>query len=212
MTKQERAVRTRAAFIRAAAELFDVNGYHITSLAQVCRRAGLSSGAMMFHFPSKQELADSVEAEGRSRLAAALGSREEAATGPPLQSVVRLSVAFAELVETDCAVRASLALARDRGHCDPLSDLWLPVIGEQIGQASAQGHLPGGVSEDDVRALAEHLTRGAVACRTAHLVAGHTRQDTATDVLAQLWKAVLPALSAPAAPLARAGEEHPLPS
>nr|QIY76262.1 helix-turn-helix transcriptional regulator [Streptomyces sp. RLB1-33] len=62
MVRQVRAVRTRRALVRAAAEVFAEDGYALASLPVISRRAGVSTGALHFHFPSKDLLAREVEA------------------------------------------------------------------------------------------------------------------------------------------------------
>lgn len=62
MVKQVRAARTRQALVRAAAEVFADDGYALASLPAISRRAGVSTGALHFHFPSKDLLAREVEA------------------------------------------------------------------------------------------------------------------------------------------------------
>ncbi|GAA2522572.1 TetR family transcriptional regulator [Streptomyces longisporus] len=52
MVKQERATRTRRALIQAA-ESFVGEGYVPASLPVISERAGVSKGALLFHFESK---------------------------------------------------------------------------------------------------------------------------------------------------------------
>ncbi|MFE6894371.1 ScbR family autoregulator-binding transcription factor [Streptomyces sp. NPDC057694] len=63
MARQERAVRTRQAILVAAAEVFDELGYEAATIAEVLKRAGVTKGALYFHFASKEELAQGVLAE-----------------------------------------------------------------------------------------------------------------------------------------------------
>lgn len=58
MTKQDRAVRTRLALIRSAAEQFEARGYVRASLAEISAGAGVSSGALHFHFANKAAVAE----------------------------------------------------------------------------------------------------------------------------------------------------------
>ena len=53
MVKQERALRTREALIESAAEVFDREGFSVASLTAISSRAGVSNGALHFHFASK---------------------------------------------------------------------------------------------------------------------------------------------------------------
>lgn len=60
MARQERAIRTRQAILVAAAEVFDEVGYEAATISEVLKRAGLTKGALYFHFASKEELAQGV--------------------------------------------------------------------------------------------------------------------------------------------------------
>ncbi|MFG2313276.1 TetR family transcriptional regulator [Streptomyces sp. NPDC048566] len=81
MTRQERAVRTREALIEAAARLFDQDGYEVTSLAAVTALAGVSAGALYFHFATKADLADAVVEAAMARLRSILGPGDGAGGG-----------------------------------------------------------------------------------------------------------------------------------
>lgn len=66
--RQERAERTRAALIHAAAEMFDQVGYHGAGLNAILQKAGTTTGAMYFHFKSKEDLARAVIVEQAAEL------------------------------------------------------------------------------------------------------------------------------------------------
>jgi len=173
--RQERATRTRAGLIAAAAQHFDDAGYNSTSLAQVCETAQTSVGAITFHFANKADLADAVAREGEARARAVLESAST--TAAPLDAVVDLTVAFAELLEHDVMVRAALRLAHERSDTDLLAEVWLPAVAVLIGQASAEGQLRANVSVGDVVDLAEYITRGAEArWRSAPPVSENSRR------------------------------------
>ncbi|MFB7215729.1 TetR family transcriptional regulator [Streptomyces sp. NPDC056255] len=159
--QQERATRTRAGLIAAAAQHFDETGYNSTSLAQVCETARTSVGAITFHFANKADLADAVASEGEAR-ARAVVDAASTATAPP-STVAELTVAFAELLERDVLVRAALRLAHERSDVDLLTEVWLPAVAVLVDRASAQGQLRADVSVADVVDLTEYLTRGAEA-------------------------------------------------
>jgi len=61
--KQARALRTRAAVLTAAAELFADHGYPHTSVADVAERVGMTPGAVYFHFRDKKDMAVEVVRE-----------------------------------------------------------------------------------------------------------------------------------------------------
>ncbi|MBO1420022.1 ScbR family autoregulator-binding transcription factor [Streptomyces sp. FH025] len=63
MVQQERAVRTRRLILEAAASVFDEYGYEGATIGEVVARAGVTRGAVYFHFASKRELARGVVEE-----------------------------------------------------------------------------------------------------------------------------------------------------
>ncbi|MFE0423224.1 ScbR family autoregulator-binding transcription factor [Streptomyces sp. NPDC058953] len=60
MARQERAIRTRRKILVEAARVFDEVGYEATKITDILERAGLTKGALYFHFASKRELAQAV--------------------------------------------------------------------------------------------------------------------------------------------------------
>ncbi|MEU3028363.1 ScbR family autoregulator-binding transcription factor [Streptomyces incarnatus] len=60
MAQQERAVRTRRAVLEAAAGVFAERGYAAATIAEILNRAGVTKGALYFHFDSKAALARGV--------------------------------------------------------------------------------------------------------------------------------------------------------
>ncbi|MEO3975079.1 ScbR family autoregulator-binding transcription factor [Streptomyces sp. CAU 1734] len=53
-------MRTRRAILEAAAAVFDERGYEAATIAEILDRAGVTKGALYFHFSSKQMLARGV--------------------------------------------------------------------------------------------------------------------------------------------------------
>jgi AcrR family transcriptional regulator len=53
---QARSIATRAALLDAAVECVCANGYAAATTTEIARRAGVSRGAQMHHFPTKAEL------------------------------------------------------------------------------------------------------------------------------------------------------------
>ncbi|MEU7278404.1 TetR/AcrR family transcriptional regulator [Streptomyces sp. NPDC045431] len=166
MVKQERAVRTRHSLVVAAAEEFDKNGYEGTSLARVSKSAGISMGALTFHFPTKDELAEAVHACGRSATRSALEDSAGAPADEPvpaLERVVALTVTLARLLREKALVRACARLERDgwRSAAGSWSSLWAPLARELAERADEQGELREGVEPDTVSALVAHLIAGS---------------------------------------------------
>ena len=60
MVIQDRAKATRGAIVVGAAAVFEEHGYGSASLTQVSETAGVTKGALYFHFQSKEDLARAV--------------------------------------------------------------------------------------------------------------------------------------------------------
>ncbi len=56
MSNQHRGEETRERILNAALEAFGRYGYDATSVAEICRRAGVTKGGFYHHFPSKKAL------------------------------------------------------------------------------------------------------------------------------------------------------------
>ncbi|MFD5799718.1 MULTISPECIES: ScbR family autoregulator-binding transcription factor [unclassified Streptomyces] len=60
MAKQDRAIRTRQTILTAAAKVFEERGYQAATIAEILNTAGVTKGALYFHFESKEQLAQGV--------------------------------------------------------------------------------------------------------------------------------------------------------
>ncbi len=58
--KEARALETRRKILVAATQLFARQGYHKTTITDICQSIGLTSGAIFHHYPSKEALLDAV--------------------------------------------------------------------------------------------------------------------------------------------------------
>ncbi|WP_328304548.1 TetR/AcrR family transcriptional regulator (plasmid) [Streptomyces sp. NBC_00435] len=193
MVKQERAARTREALVQAAASAFDRAGYEATTLARVSKAAGISIGALTFHFRTKDELADAVQLRGESVLRQAT-DRAAARGGPPLQSVIALTVRIAGLLEEDATVRAAARLARERvGASAAWSALWLPTLDRLL--ARAEGELRPGTDRKTVLALVAYLVTGAEAYARDRAGTPGRAADSTEQQLTRIWRVVLPGLA-----------------
>ncbi|MGW8743715.1 TetR family transcriptional regulator [Streptomyces sp. NPDC055794] len=147
---QKRAIRTRDALTQAAAEHFDRYGYAGTTLVRVAQDAGSSMGALTFHFPTKERLADVLVRQGT---AVTRGAVDDAlgATSSALARARAVLLTVSRLLDSEPRVRAAARLARE--HHDGAEDWstsWFPRLQEQLVQAHAAGELR---SEEDVELL-----------------------------------------------------------
>ncbi|WP_336321434.1 TetR/AcrR family transcriptional regulator [Streptomyces lavendofoliae] len=128
MIKQERASRTRAALITAAAEKFADGGYAGTALRSITRAAGMSTGALTFHFPSKGALADAVVEEAQAVLRPTVGEvlRSPGAARDAVRDLVTVLV---RLLHDDVLVRAAARLELEGSEGERnWSDEWYPEL------------------------------------------------------------------------------------
>ncbi|MFF2659443.1 TetR family transcriptional regulator [Kitasatospora sp. NPDC058032] len=107
--KQERAQQTHRALLHAAATEFDRHGYAGTSLARVSQTAGVTMGALTFHFPSKAALADAVRTEAAALTRAAV-ARASGPDGRRDTGVVELLDTLTRLLDEEPSVRAAARL------------------------------------------------------------------------------------------------------
>ncbi|CAM5682433.1 hypothetical protein SAVIM338S_07375 [Streptomyces avidinii] len=168
---QERATRTRRTLVSAAAREFDSCGYAGASLVRIARAAGISMGALTFHFPNKEELAEVVRTEGHEATAAVvdrLPVQEEA----PVRSVVALTLALAGLLEQEARVRAAARLTRERSGSGPdWTTAWVPAVHARLRHLGGEGggYRAAGRAGFRTDAAAD---RRALAALATHLVAG----------------------------------------
>ncbi|WP_030768422.1 ScbR family autoregulator-binding transcription factor [Streptomyces sp. NRRL F-2664] len=197
--RQERAEITRQAILDGAAVAFDDNGYEGTSLSDVVKHAGVTKGALYFHFPSKQALARTLMDE-QFHIA-----EQVPTTGDPgLQTVIDLTHRMAHGLRTDVRVRAGIRLVVEFGsftHPDPTPyDTWIDTCRSCLKPAQQSGDLHAALDVDALSAL-------LVGAFTGIQVTSHVRtrrQDLHTRVT-DLWNFLLPTI----VPVNRIARFHP---
>ncbi|AVV44434.1 ScbR family autoregulator-binding transcription factor [Streptomyces sp. ID05-04B] len=192
MVKQARAVRTRRALVRAAAEVFAAEGYAGASLPAISERAGVSNGALHFHFASKHDLAAEVEraaADGAQRLAERCRSRADTL----LQSLVHTACALLLAVVADPVIRAGFRLSGDPSRKDGTRLLrwWQAWVQELVVQAQRDGELARDVPADVATTVIVAATAGF------EVMGAADREVLSVERVTQLWTFVLPRLAAP---------------
>ncbi|NKQ28661.1 ScbR family autoregulator-binding transcription factor, partial [Streptomyces galbus] len=207
MVKQQRAARTRQALIEAAAAVFAEEGFAAASLSTISRQAGVSNGALHFHFASKNALADAVEAQACERLAR-ITATAPARSGPLLQRVIDATHTLMEALTADVVLRGAFALAcepaRPRDSSPHLH--WQHWLEGTLHRAERTGALARGIRAADT-------ARTLVAATVGFAVLG--ADDPAwlgRPHMTALWNALLPG---PAArqhlPRLRSTAPHPVP-
>lgn len=80
--RERKKQRTRETIARVALELFDRQGYHATTIAQIAEAADVSPRTISAYFPAKEELAFPYQAESFERLEQRLRDRQPDETAP----------------------------------------------------------------------------------------------------------------------------------
>ncbi len=88
LSKDEQSERTRKALIGVAREMFTEQGYAQTATEEIVRRAGVTRGALYYHYRDKAALFKAVFEEERTALIQAVLERIQAAEGDTWQRFV----------------------------------------------------------------------------------------------------------------------------
>ncbi|HEY3991297.1 MAG TPA: TetR family transcriptional regulator, partial [Ktedonobacteraceae bacterium] len=116
-TKEEAAV-TRARLLEAALESFHAKGYAATTLDDIARQAGITRGAIQWHFGSKAELYNTLVSENYEHAAEAFKEMYEA-KGTPYQKLRLILVKWLGYAEEDAKFRSMLELVMLKTEVSP---------------------------------------------------------------------------------------------
>ena len=162
MPVQERAERTRAAILDAAAAEFDEHGYAGAHLDRIVARTGATKGAVYFHFRSKLDIARALVAEKYTNWpvlvadVTSTGLRGFAAAEELTQRVAALFVA-------DVRVRAAMKLSQTvlpPPVDDNPYDRWVDLVAVFVQQAVDDSGTTG-IDAREVATVAVHGFFGA---------------------------------------------------
>ena len=193
MVQQERAARTRESLMRAAAETFAEDGFVPATLSNISRRAGVSNGALHFHFENKHALARAVEAAAVETVRRITREADEG-PGGALQRLVDGTYALMRRLEEDVVVRAGFELlgtAPRRGRAVDLRAEWQRWIESVLRVAKEAGELAEEVSFSDASTAVMAATMGF------EVMGAEDPTWVSRDTLRQYWTLMLPRLAAP---------------
>lgn len=188
MAQQERAVKTRRTVLEAAAVVFAEQGYAAATVADILKTAGVTKGALYFHFDSKEKLARGV-LEVQTQLP--LPAQEL-----KLQELVDLTMTVAHRLPHDPVLRAGARLSADPAGCKHYGSawpLWVDVLTGILTEAHARGETP---AHTEPRQIAELI----VSTFNGVQLYSHLEADL-TDVeqrVSLLMKHLMPSIAAPA--------------
>ncbi|MEV6204940.1 ScbR family autoregulator-binding transcription factor [Streptomyces sp. NPDC051771] len=188
MAKQERAQRTRQAILTAAAELFDERGYDSASTTDILARAGLTRGALYHHFPSKEAIALAL-------LDTHIDALQVEEQPVKLQSLIDLTFRFAQQLQRDPALRASVRLSVEQSSFTAFQTGYeqsIEVIRSLLRQAMDQGEMLPGLDIDEATLFIVGAYTGVQTMDQAY----SDRADL-IDRISSMWRFVLPGLATP---------------
>ncbi|MDQ0401525.1 TetR/AcrR family transcriptional regulator [Streptomyces sp. NBC_01723] len=138
MAKQDRAIRTRQTILTAAAKVFEERGYQAATIAEILQTAGVTKGALYFHFTSKEHLAQGVLHEQDQQFLIP-------ARACKLQELADEVLLHAYRLQTDPMVRAGVRLTMDQ-HAEDLDRTgpflrWSHICQQRLEKAQTQGEL-----------------------------------------------------------------------
>jgi AcrR family transcriptional regulator len=190
LARQDRAERTRNAILDAAAEVFDERGFNGASLSDILSKAGVTKGALYFHFSSKEELAQAIIEEQW-----AVDLPYVDFDNPGLQTLIDMSHAFGHNLWTNVRVRASNRLVTEANfaHPDPeVYQRWMKIIHSVLVPAQARGDIR---KEWDPDILANWLCGAFLGIQTqSGILTGRADIHLRITVL---WEIALPGLVPP---------------
>ncbi|MGW1911704.1 ScbR family autoregulator-binding transcription factor [Streptomyces sp. NPDC002076] len=137
MAQQERAVRTRRAVLEAAAAVFAERGYAAATIAEILTRAGVTKGALYFHFDSKAALAQGVLQEQMS-------TEYHVPRELKLQEWVDAGMTLAERLPREPMLLAGVRLSADLQGRDVFGSAWpawAELTGSLLTEAKERGEV-----------------------------------------------------------------------
>ncbi|MEV7558257.1 ScbR family autoregulator-binding transcription factor [Streptomyces sp. NPDC048331] len=197
--RQERAEITRQAILDGAAIAFDLSGFEGTSLSDVVKNAGVTKGALYFHFPSKEALARTLMDE-QIQVREHVPSIED----PGLQTVIDLTHQMAHGLRTNIRIRAGIRLVIEFGsftHPDPTPyDAWIDTCRSCLIPAQQRGDIHPSL---DVQDLSTLLVGAFTGIQVTSYV--RTRREDLHTRVTDLWNFLLPSI----VPAQRIDRFHP---
>ncbi|WP_234354660.1 TetR/AcrR family transcriptional regulator [Streptomyces sp. NRRL WC-3618] len=176
--------------VLAAARHFDRHGYDGTTLNPVCAEAGVTLGALTFHFGCKAALASAVVDEGVGELQRV--STAYSGTGRPLYGLSVLVLQVATALQNNVLTRAAARLVEE-GYVDcGWFGAFRGDVLHLLERASATGDLVADVRPATAARLIMYLVEGAATeARSAEAEGVSMASD-----FAEVWHAVLGGLAA----------------
>ncbi|UQX89624.1 TetR/AcrR family transcriptional regulator [Jatrophihabitans telluris] len=190
---QLRAEQTRHRVLQAASEVFSRRGYAAAGMVEIIEAAGVTKGALYFHFPSKEALAVAIVEEQTSHWPDLI-ARLETAAPDPLIAIVALTHEVGRQFREDPIVRAGVRLSTEGESIDaelPTPFVtWTRAVHDLLAQARRQGLLRQGVTPGPT---ARTIVSGFFGVQ--HVSQLQTERRDLDTRLDEFWKVVLAGIS-----------------
>jgi AcrR family transcriptional regulator len=199
--RHERSHATRLALLVAAADQFHSAGYHGASLSQIVTNAGVTKGALYFHFSDKRGVAEAVIAELNATWTAVVTEVTERGLDPLAALLAVVDLVMTHLFE-DPIVRGGTRLLHDpvlrSEHTHDLAATQYTtyaesIIATQLLAAGQAGMLRPCLDESGCAKLARSIMAAIVG---HHMVCDLTRtEDQLRDRVAAMFHDLLPLIT-----------------
>jgi AcrR family transcriptional regulator len=192
MTLQERARVTRASIVDGAAAVFEEVGYGSASLSTVAERAGVTKGALYFHFKSKEDLALAV-IEAQHALVTEDAKRTAALGHGAMSTIMMMCGSFGRQLVRETVVRAGIRLTLEasafgQSVTEPYRD-WIRTMEGLTLQGQAEGEINNAV---DAAAFARYLVASFTGVQMVSAIL--TQRADVLERIEEMWSILLPAL------------------
>lgn len=186
--RQERAEITRQAILDGAAIAFDRTGFHGTSLTDVVGHAGVTKGALYFHFSSKEALAQTLMDE-QFQVSEGLPDIVE----PGIQTAIDLTHRMAFGLRSNVRIRAGIRLVIEFGSFtdpDPSPyNAWIDTCHSILAPAQERGDVLPSVDTYNASTLLIGAFTGIQV--TSHV---RTHREDLHARVCDLWNFLLPGI------------------
>ncbi|MBW0286069.1 TetR family transcriptional regulator [Rhodococcus sp. FH8] len=158
---QERAVRTREAIIAVAARHFDTDGYGHTSMNTITHTGKFAKGAMYYHFPSKEAIAQQLISDWNLAVDESINDAAvDAAVGTGSDRLTAIFSSLALKIADDTNLRAGMKLTLEPSIDNGAAFArWVDAVSDIVETAITAGECVDGPM---VHRLAWNLCSGTV--------------------------------------------------
>ncbi len=173
-----RGSKTRNHVLKAAMELFNVRGYHATSMTDIIAACGVQKGNLYFHFKSKEDLALALIGYARTEYLAYLRAHASGETAlEKIHGVLDAVFVFHDrknfiggCIFGNMALEMGDTNLQFRGLVREIFQEWIDLLRRLLEEAREGGELP---RETDASRLAQHI----VACLEGGVMISRLTKD-----------------------------------